>query len=314
MNCQRKIQDLSHKIEEALLPLIDSDYVLWECPYYSNIGDILIWEGELQFLKKTKHICLDMASASTCRFPKLSSDVIILLQGGGNFGDLWRTAQEFRLRVCQTYPDNRIILFPQTVFYMDSEQMRADARLMSVHPRLTICVRDQASYRLVSKNFGNTVLLVPDMAFCLSLQELKTFSGREEPRGLFLKRLDKEDGMVSFSLPKNLPFEVSDWPTIEKKIWHQRLLNGLLKLDRRFPFFGYFADRWALLVFRRRLIQIGVRFASRYHVIYTTRLHMLILSVLLEKKCFVIDNLYGKNSSFYQTWLRDCEGIESIES
>lgn len=314
MNCPEKVGELNRRIEEVLLPLIDNDYVLWECPYYSNIGDVLIWEGELQFLKKTKYTCLDMASSSTCRFPKLSPEVIILLQGGGNFGDLWRTAQNFRLKVCQAYPDNKIILFPQTIFYMNPEQMKADARILSAHPRLTICVRDKESYRLACDHFGNTVLLVPDMAFCISSHTLEVFSLPEEEKALFLKRTDKEGYPVSFHFSEKMPLDVSDWPTIEKKNWQQRLLNGLLKLDRYVPVGKYVADRWAFCFFRKHLIQTGIRFVSRYKVIYTTRLHILILSVLLDKKCFVIDNTYGKNSSFYTTWLVNCQGIKCMEA
>lgn len=52
MNFLEKKKQLRTIIEEKLTPLIDNDYVLYGLPYYNNIGDTLIWEGELEFLKK----------------------------------------------------------------------------------------------------------------------------------------------------------------------------------------------------------------------------------------------------------------------
>ena len=50
---------LRRKIEEELTPLIDSDYLFLDLPYYSNIGDALIWMGTEHFLEKISHKCLD---------------------------------------------------------------------------------------------------------------------------------------------------------------------------------------------------------------------------------------------------------------
>lgn len=57
----------------------------------------------------------------------------------------------------------------------------------------------------------------------------------------------------------------------------------------------------------------GVEFVSQYKAVYTTRLHVMILSVLLEKPVQFIDNSYGKLSSFYDTWLKNCRGVECYE-
>ena len=48
-----KHSHLQQLLEATLLPLINEDYVLLDLPYHSNIGDILIWQGELELLKKT---------------------------------------------------------------------------------------------------------------------------------------------------------------------------------------------------------------------------------------------------------------------
>jgi exopolysaccharide biosynthesis predicted pyruvyltransferase EpsI len=49
---------------------------------------------------------------------------------------------------------------------------------------------------------------------------------------------------------------------------------------------------------------------SKYDYVFTTRLHGAILSLLLHKKFTFFDNSYGKNKGFYDTWLKDVDGIK----
>ena len=49
-----------------------------------------------------------------------------------------------------------------------------------------------------------------------------------------------------------------------------------------------------------------------YKTIYTTRLHAAILGVLLGKKVVFMDNSYGKNRGFYETWLKDCNSVKMM--
>ncbi|MDI5788788.1 hypothetical protein PO124_11350 [Bacillus licheniformis] len=43
------------------------------------------------------------------------------LSGGGNFGDLYPHFQQFRERVVEHYPDNRIVILPQSIYYEHEE-------------------------------------------------------------------------------------------------------------------------------------------------------------------------------------------------
>ena len=49
-----------------------------------------------------------------------------------------------------------------------------------------------------------------------------------------------------------------------------------------------------------------------YKTIYTTRLHAAILGVLLGKKVVFMDNSYGKNRGFYETWFKDCDAVKMM--
>lgn len=316
MTFENKIESLSKLLKTTLTTLIDHDYVLWDIPYYNNIGDILIWEGERSFLKGIKYKCLDYASVGTCLFPKLSKDTIILLGGGGNFGDLWRWFQEFRLEVIRRYPENRIIIFPQSVCYEDSGVMKRDAEFMSCHEKLIICAREQQSYTLLKANFNNEILLLTDMAFCIPLDELNHYRRQEKNRILYLKRNDKE-----LAEDRICPgdADVRDWPSMENKLllfWMLEKSLGIryrlrkYKLNFLHRLWTKWIDYYVCHILRPKLVKMGVKFLSGYKSIYTTRLHAMILAVLLGKECTFLDNSYGKNSSFYKTWLEDLPGVK----
>jgi pyruvyl transferase EpsO len=287
-----------------------------DLPYYSNIGDILIWEGTEQFLKKQNIKCLYKSSCDIYKRYKASNDVTILLHGGGNFGDIWRRHQDFRLKVIKDYSNNPIIVLPQTVYYENSKTMDMDAIEMGKHSHLTICARDINSYHLLKDKFSNnTILLVPDMAFYIPVHFLNKFRKEEKKELLFLKRIDKELATSSMDILNNISsdLDVRDWPSMNQKnilLWSSYKLSGLNNklnhpIDR-------LVDLHFQNIIKTYLIKMGVNFISSYKQIYTTRLHVAILATLLSKSYIFIDNSYGKNSTFYDTWLSDIEEIKFI--
>ena len=178
------------------------------------MGDILIWEGTNEFLKKCSCTCLYKSSLEHYRSFKCSNDVTILLQGGGNFGDIWRLHQDFRLKVISEYPNNRIIILPQSVFYENEKKIKEDASFMANHKDLFICARDDRSYKVLKKYFSlNNILLLPDMAFCISEMYLNHLRSIENDKILFLKRMDKELCLSKQIMFKDkLEVDIRDWP------------------------------------------------------------------------------------------------------
>ena len=139
MTCSDKVVELRGKIEQALILLVNRNYWLLEVPYYSNIGDTLIWQGERDFLAGLPHKCRGMHSLESFAFPEIDKNDLILFQGGGNFGDLWTRHHDFKMKVVEMYPENEFIFLPQTVFFEHEENMRKCAGCTSiVH---SLCVR-----------------------------------------------------------------------------------------------------------------------------------------------------------------------------
>jgi len=187
------INRLRNRISTELRPLITAGYTLLDAPYYHNIGDVLIWQGIHDFCHSLQGRDYGTSNITTCLFPNLPKDVTILLMGGGNFGDLWRMFQDFRLKVIRRYPNNRIIMFPQSVWYENQNLITADAAVFETHKDLHLCARDNFSMQFMLKHFAKcNIHLVPDMAFYINPKKIKSCHHANTERKLYLKRIDKE--------------------------------------------------------------------------------------------------------------------------
>lgn len=317
MNYIEMKEFLSKKIEDELKPLISSDYVLWDLPYHINMGDILIWEGELDFLEKLEFKMLDFGSAHTLKFPKLEENIVILLHGGGNFGDIYRSSQQFRNKVIETYPNNRIIVLPQSVHYNNEKVLQDDMEIFKKHKDLYICVRDSFSYKTLASFLGeDNLMLLPDMAFCIKSSKLLPQASNKT---LFMERIDCE---AVNNLNVNFKFDkLSDWPSFEhenmltkvlrQNIFIQQVLNKInekVKIDL-YPSFSHRLDKYMVQDVKPFLFEQSINFINQYDTIYTTRLHGCILAVLLGKNIYLMDNNYGKNTRFFNEWLQSYENI-----
>ena len=313
---------IRHKIDLGLLGLIDNDYIYLDLPYYTNVGDILIWKGTEEFLKQNPYKCLYRASIETYVKQKVSKSVIILMQGGGNFGDLWRRHVEFTLKIIEEYPENRIIILPQTVHYENSEMMMKDAQVFSFHKKLTICARDNKSYKILNEFFyKNKIILVPDMAFYIGDKFLANKSVREGDKALFFKRKDKEYLVYDYNkfIDKSFDLEEHEWPSLERRFLVTKVLSKLLRikniLSKRIKGLNavsFFIDWYANKIFMPILLYSGIRFMSGYKYVYSTRLHGAILALLLKKHIVLFDNSYGKNGAIYNTWLKNFDNIDFV--
>lgn len=310
MNIQQRIEFLKEIIFKQVTPLIDSDYIFIDLPYYSNIGDTLIWKGTETFLSKWSYKCILRASFQTFSFPKLSKDIVIIMMGGGNWGDLYAPHNQLRRDVVKRYPDNKIVILPQTVYYEGARNAYADAIVFRKHPKLTICARDRYSYRFLKLfGFSRDVLLVPDMAFCIEADELKQIAKPLINKDLIFKRIDKEKADLS-AVEKYLErreYDVSDWPLYEGK---DPLVDKLYSLISKGEMTK--ADQFALEIYMPTRVKVGTEHISKYDRVFSNRLHGSILAILLEKSVYILDNSYGKNSQYYNTWLRDTEGIRLL--
>lgn len=311
-----KTEVLRQLLETSILPLIDSDYVFLDLPYHPNVGDTLIAYAAKHILERSPYHCLYRSSGYTFDDRFISPKTLIIFNGGGNFGDLWKSFTDFRNRVILEHPNNRFLILPQSVCYRDEKNLEEDVKVYSsCGQRMTICARDKKSYEFLKNNFkNNTVLLVPDLAFYTDKSILKPKTGRG--RVLFLRRRDAEYvPSAKYDIVPNSA-EIHDWPTMERFMrihWKYLRLIELRREGLWYPkLFLHIEDKIWQKVILPYYLHNGIKFVNRYDVIYTTRLHVAILGVLLKKQVYFFDNSYGKNSALYNTWLKESPNITFV--
>ena len=313
--CQKK-EELKKIILSKLASVLDSDYWLFGFPWFPNVGDMLIFQGELDFLRSFSYKCKGVVSSDSVLLPRLSPGDLVLFNGGGNFGDLWPRAPQFRMSVMRENPKCRYLVFPQTICYADEYTMCRDAAFFGQY-NCTICARDEVSYELFRKYFSNDILLLPDMAFCIDMKRWmpkREKEHREISRSLVMKRGDAEykpsvafESLMEHDDSGNGVLDIADWSAMTQDSLCERIKKSLHKRRKRLR---WLYDWYMFHFYRPYLIKSGVSQLSRYKSVYTTRLHACILGVLLEMDNVVLyDNSYGKNSSFYETWLYDLDNV-----
>lgn len=224
-------QDIKNCLHEALNNIPDFDNcTLLDYPSYSNLGDHLIWLGNILYIVKHRKAKIDYVSSigndfSESDFFNRSKGGPILLNGGGNFGDMWPFFQQFREKIIKQYRDRSIVILPQTIYYSSEEALAQSAKVLNDHPDLTIFVRDDRSFAIAQQAFFKCkVYQAPDMAFqMVDLPKINLNPSRSN-RTLYLCRYDRE--MNYKFKPKNIPIEnldVDDWISFN---WMNKIPKG----------------------------------------------------------------------------------------
>src|SRR5262249_6644108 len=144
------VSSLAQRAEDAVGSLLDpgARVALLDFPMYVNVGDSAIWIGTRLLLKRlgvrVAYVAAGANYAPVRRARRLPR-ATILLQGGGNFGDLWPPRQRFRESVIAAFPGHRIIQLPQTVQFRQSETLARAKSVLARHPNLVLLLRDQPS-------------------------------------------------------------------------------------------------------------------------------------------------------------------------
>ena len=277
---------------------------LVDFPDYGNVGDSAIWSGQIAWLDRHRvarkaagdlNIDLDEIRA-------LPATVPVLLNGGGNFGDLWPRHQLFRERVLAEFPDRAVIQLPQSIHYDDPAMIAQTRDAIARHPRFLLLVRDHPSLQLAQENFACETRLCPDMAFALGMQPRPV---QPDADVLMLLRTDSErrDGQAEIDVPDG--WLRADWLDDDADVWTRAAAD-----TRRRAILSFNPARLGPAARRRdyldnlsdRRIDRGLRLLSRARYVITDRLHVHILCTLLDIPHCVLDNRYGKIARLSQAF------------
>ncbi|MGQ0713952.1 MAG: polysaccharide pyruvyl transferase family protein [Gemmatimonadaceae bacterium] len=316
MDARAKVESLCRQVEDTIRPLLSSveRVALVDFPNTANVGDSAIYLGELACLAaigvpRPRFIC-DLRTYDRAELARSIGDSgVILLAGGGSFGDVWPATQELREEILRSFPRNRIIQLPQTIHFASIDALRRARAAADSHPKLTILARDSRSLEVARNEFRARSVLCPDIAFAVGPVPRPRAPDRAV---LWLLRTDKESRAV---VRHGEAGEEVDWldelPMILRDISY--LLMGA---TRRKPF-GRYVRPLLMSVYRllaRQRVRRGLDMLAAGKVVITDRIHGHILCLLMGVPHVLLDNSYGKLSTFHRTWTADTDLVRWAES
>lgn len=305
------MRGLKSSLYELTKPLKYKKVIYIDYPIHHNIGDLLIYLGSMELLKGAGYEILAQFTATNANAKKIQTilddnaqEVSLIFHGGGNFGDIYTAHQDCRLSLISQFSKVNTVIFPQTIFYSDQVKKENDIKIFRKHQDLSIATRDIKS-QAIAKEFCDNVTLFPDTAHMLWQNEFKTIQYQNTSnKTLKLNRFDGEGDNASKR-------ENFDWALIIRPSdrYFKSLLNRFSALNKLILADKVIAYLW--LQHCKNICNRAAKYFAQYSEIETNRLHGHILSCLLSIPNTVLDNNYGKNSTYVDQWTKDSDLVSS---
>jgi exopolysaccharide biosynthesis predicted pyruvyltransferase EpsI len=310
---RRNIAAQIDRLKDVIGKIISSgtEYALLDFPDYSNVGDSAIWLGEIKLLSQlTGNMPSYVSTVEMFDADELLHAVPfgpILINGGGNFGDIWCNHQAFREAILEKFKDRLVMQMPQSIkFYKESAVTRC-ASVIAAHPNFKLLVRDQQSLEFAQRHFACPTELVPDVATALGALTRPIAPSHDI---FMLLRTDSERASYDHSSLDLANAVSTDWleepAHFRKTSYRVARIKSLLK--------GDWSPQQKRLALYQQLatgrLNRGLRMLSSGQHVITDRLHAHILSTLLDIPHVALDNNYGKVSGYIKTWPNIYPGIQ----
>lgn len=300
-------RDYRKSIDDVILPLLRGyrSVAIFDFPNYANVGDSAIWLGQKAFLMehdfRVAHV--DDCYLGSKGYPSLAKDVAILINGGGNFGDLYLHHQKLRESLIRHYPGHRIIQLPQSIHFQSTTEQNRCADFLKDHGDFHFVVRDEPSLEIARSIHRGPSYLCPDMALYMP-QLARPQKPSFEVVGLLRK--DREQRYQHGEPATDSLF--CDWLIESKGIGklvgrvsrgERKFLGPRSRISRRMIY------DWAA----RKRLKRGCDILGSGRAVITDRLHAHILCTMMGIPHVVLDNSYGKIANFRAAWQTGEEGL-----
>jgi pyruvyl transferase EpsI len=285
----------------AKMDLEQKKIILLNTPEHDNVGDHLITLSEMEFLQNhfTDYNIYEVTDIEYLRYHGriknfVSQQDLILITGGGFLGSLWLYNGENNVRnIISEYPDNRIIVLPQTIYFENNirgiAEFEKSKLIYNSHRDIVFFARENESYQQLVKMVDDDkmVKLFPDMAM-LYQSGIKNRYKRAAKRAIVCLRNDKEKIIDDIDKGKIIEYLSNNGFEVNKISMHSGEFGGI---DVR----KYQVDK-------------KLREISDVDIVITDTLHCMISSALVGTKCIAFNNLSGKVRNVYK-WIEDLDYI-----
>lgn len=311
---------LAGTFDDTLRDALDgaAEVALVNFPNHNNPGDSAIWLGAKAALRR-----LGVRVRYSCAWYNFNPAALaaahpsgpILINGGGNFGDLYAGQQGLRERLLTEQAGRHLIQLPQSIHFREQQNLDRVATLVARHPKVTLMMRDEASQKFAEEHFDAPVLLAPDCAFALG--GLDAPAPVADGRMLFLHRLKGDPEYVDHGVGSDRSrLREAEWlrQVDPEPVWSSparlaRELNGRLrkrcKNSARWERYAWHPLAMTFDPLGWGHVRRGLAILTSSQVLITDKLHGHVMAVLAGIPHVVLDNSYGKVSGAYQTWTHE---------
>ncbi|MBR1540011.1 MAG: polysaccharide pyruvyl transferase family protein [Clostridia bacterium] len=274
-------------------------------PDYGNIGDIAIALAQRKIINDvypTNQIVeipmMNYFEHKDQMKNNIADEDIITIIGGGNMGNLYLGFEEKRRDIVQSFPNNKIISFPQSISFEDSEvgqtEFQNSLDIYKNHTDLSIFIRENLSYDKMKKRMDN-VIIVPDTVMYLT-DKIEKNPSISRDKIMLCFRNDREKVTENDIIEETVElFNHHEYRDIE--IMDTHLGEIRIKPEEKEEIFD----------------SIIKKFQSAKLVI-TDRLHGMIFALITKTPCIALDNSTKKISATYHTWLENIPFMRLVKS
>lgn len=272
-------------------------------PEYTNLGDSAIAIAQILFLEKCGYKKKNIKEFSQSEYTYNSVIIqryigkryLICGIGGGNMGNLWYNEELFRYSFIDAFPDNPIVIFPQTIFFTDDENGRRAKEDSLKHyenqKNLTLVAREKKSYDTLNELYHNTKnLLSPDIVLSTTMKDYNV-SVNDRSGVLLVFRSDSEKSMTD-----------DDRDSIKAFLDDNNLMYRETDM---------YSDCPVTKENRIDLVSKKMQEFADSKLVITDRLHGMIFAVITETPCIVFSNNHHKIKGTYD-WISYLPYIEFV--
>ncbi|MCJ1687801.1 polysaccharide pyruvyl transferase family protein [Rathayibacter sp. VKM Ac-2927] len=263
-------------------------------PDYANIGDSAIAQGQYRYWHWRKLDILSTSSFHTMPPRLYSATDPVYINGGGNFGGLYKEHSEHRYSLAERLPaETMLIQGPQSIHWASPADRDEFMRRMAPRKQLRIAVRDHASYDDL-KDDVEGLILSPDAVHMLGRVPAPEPTQKEV-------RLIRRDPESAGGLGEGIDWP-KDQPVTRASAWLTHRTKELPFLRSAIPTAnGLWEPR------SRRRLATGLALLAQGETVVTDRLHGMLIALQLGRPVKVRDNKIGKLHKYVDTWLADTD-------
>lgn len=275
--------------------------ILFDGPTYGNIGDLAIAIAEKRFIKENLPQfefveILDKNFETEMEVMKqiITKEDVILLTGGGNLGDEYIWYEKKRRNIIETFPNNKIIIMPQTIHFSDTEygkeELENTRKVYCNYKHLTVVAREKVSFDVMKKEFPNVnVILTPDIVMYLNEKSTEKRNG-----AVMAMRNDSEKILTAEDMEK-----------IKSKLSEK--FDSIITTDTHLGKIRLTEDE------REKAFYKKLEEFSKAQLVITDRLHGMIFAAITSTPCIALGNYNHKIEASFE-WLKTQNYIKFLKN